>query len=632
MKLFKNKITNRKILSILSVSVFFLCISFGISFAQTGGNITGWAWGAVDSNHDGVFTPDVDGGIGWLSFSCDDLSSQCGVSNYGISLDGSGALSGYARSSNMGWITFNASDLSGCPDAMTSGIPCAAQVDLLGGGVTGWARSCSVFVVGCSGALNQNNGVWDGWIELSGINHASPGFSNQSSSGVTFDLATNSFFGYAWGGNDTNGTNNIGWISFGGYDQGDCLASVTHCPPQVDVYVGTTIGSLSHTITIPSNASTNVFWQPSNHDISCSTKTYEGPIGATVATGTGQWDHLVSQPVDMLDITAGSAGIATMPITNPSSTLVFEIQYEMTCANATGLTSTDTATVYVLPNNPSNDGLPVATIYANNVSPIYSPMVYSAGAFPLDFVASVPTPTPANHATATKCILTSNGAITHSGPGWTSISGGSTYSASSSDPAITVQYGAPVTSYGVPNINPLDIPAGTSGTSGGTPITFTINCTDTDGLTATSTATVVRFGPNPNLTYHIITGSFLVPSSSTAVIPVDGHVKLGWVTTDLVSCTNTLPSADPDSTIVTPWGTYPTGVPTWSTPASNPAQYDMTNTGASTDDPLLKLSAGVSTTFRLKCIDILNNPHIYPITLSPATAPGSPNNPVFEEF
>ena len=621
MKLFKNKIKNRKILSILSVSLFFLFISFGISFAQTGGNITGWAWGAVDSDHDGAYTPNIDGGIGWLSFSCDDIATQCTASNYGISLDAStGLLSGYARSTNMGWVTFNASDLADCPDAMTSGVPCAAHVDLLGGAVTGWARSCSVFLMGCSGTLSQNNGAWDGWIELSGINHTSPGFANQSTSGVTFDLATNSFFGFAWGGNDSNGTNNIGWISFGGYDQADCLASVTHCPPQGDVYVGTSIGTLSPTVTIPSGTATTIFWQPSNHDISCSTKTYEGPIGATVDTGTNQWDHLVSQPTDMLDIAAGAIGMTTTTITNPSSTAIFEIRYEMTCANAIGLTSTGSATVFVLQNNPSNDGIPVATIYANNVAPIYSPMAYSAPSFPLAFAASVPTPTAANHATATKCMLTSNGTITHSGPGWTNISGVSSYSASSIDPAITVQYSAPVDSYSVPNIDPLDIPAGSSGSIGGTPVTFTINCTDTDGLTATSTVTVVRFGPNPSLLYHIISGSFLVPSASATISPVDGHVKLGWVPTDLISCTN-------NSAPITPWATYPTGSPTWSTPGGDPAQYDM-----STSDPLLLLPAGVSTTFSLKCIDILNSPHIYPITLSPATAPGNPGNPTFEEF
>ena len=626
MKLFKNKIKNRKLLSILTLSLFFLLISFGISFAQTGGNMTGWAWGAVDSNHDGSYTPGVDGGIGWLSFSCADLAGQCSASNYGISLDAStGLLSGYARSSSMGWVTFNASDLADCPSALTSELSCAAQVDLMTGTVTGWARACSVFVFNCTGSLNPNRGGWDGWIELSGINHTSPGFSNPNISGVTFDIATNSFFGFAWGGNDSTGSNDIGWISFGGYDPTGCLTVSTHCPPRGDVYVGANPTTLTTSITIPSSGSTSVFWQPYASDASCSTKTYEGPITLNtvtgvldhlaVDTGTSQWDHLVAQPVDMLDATAGLAGVATT-ITNPSSTDILEVRYEMTCANDLGLTNTSSATVFVLPSNPSNNGSPVATLYVNNIAPTYS-MLYGAPAFPLSFTASVPAPTAANHATTTSCTLTSNSNITHSGSGWTPAGAlGSTYST-----PIVITYTPPtIASYSVPNIDPLDIPVGASSTVGGTPVTFTINCIDSDGLTATSTGTVVRYGPNPTLTYHIIPSTFLVPSASTAVTAVDGHVKLGWVPTDLVSCTN-------NSAPVTPWPTFPTGTPLWSTPGTNPALYDMTTT-----DPLLLLPAGVSTTFSLKCIDVLNNPHIYPITLSPATAPGTPGNPTFEEF
>ncbi|HQT82918.1 MAG TPA: PKD domain-containing protein [Candidatus Paceibacterota bacterium] len=124
---------------------------------------------------------------GWISFS---------GPGYGVSEDSvSGALSGYAWSSNIGWISFNASD----------GSHPAPAVNFVTGKVTGWALACAAFANknACSGALDGNSGGWDGWISLSGT--ASDG----SSYGMV-QSPTCGWTGYAWGSTP------VGWISASG--------------------------------------------------------------------------------------------------------------------------------------------------------------------------------------------------------------------------------------------------------------------------------------------------------------------------------------------------------------------------------------------------------------------------------
>ena len=166
--------------------VVLLIVLGGISArAQSGGQaVTGWAW---SSN------------IGWISMD---------GAGYGVSENpGTGALSGYAWSSNIGWITFEKDKLSGCPTA-----PCRAMVDLSTGNLIGWARACAAFsafdafgnATDCSGALDDNSGGWDGWIALSGT--ATDG----TVYGVTQSNTTGAWSGFAWG------SDAIGAISFGG--------------------------------------------------------------------------------------------------------------------------------------------------------------------------------------------------------------------------------------------------------------------------------------------------------------------------------------------------------------------------------------------------------------------------------
>jgi len=155
--------------------------------------LTGYAWSSE---------------MGWISFS---------GSTYGVSEESTnGNLSGYAWSSNLGWISFEASHVSGCPTG-----PCAPRVDS-SGEVRGWARACAAFTdkLNCSGPLDPNAGGWDGFIALKGT--AQDG----SSYGVTQDASCN-WSGFAWG------SDALGAISMRGIaaDGSSYSVSCTLVPP-----------------------------------------------------------------------------------------------------------------------------------------------------------------------------------------------------------------------------------------------------------------------------------------------------------------------------------------------------------------------------------------------------------------
>ena len=171
----------RNLSILIGVSAVLFVVFGGISAqAQSGGRaVTGWAW---SSN------------IGWISFN---------GAGYGVSENpGTGALSGYAWSSNIRWISFNSAAVSGCPSGS-----CAPRVDLSTGNLSGWARACAAFADkdACSGALDPNSGGWDGWIALSGTS-----VDGSVLYGVTQSNSTGAWSGFAWG-SDT-----VGAISMGG--------------------------------------------------------------------------------------------------------------------------------------------------------------------------------------------------------------------------------------------------------------------------------------------------------------------------------------------------------------------------------------------------------------------------------
>jgi|GEM_PF-3453092 len=180
-------------LSILAIIATFSAATYTMfgkpqpTFSQTAGEMTGYAW---SSN------------IGWISLNCLTGSttgtSVCGTSNYRIAIDAEGLMSGYAWSSNIGLIQAYTSD-TGCP----SGTGCAARME--DNNMRGWMRALS------------NGGGWDGWISLSST--SSPAY------GPT--LSGTAFSGFAWG-DDV-----VGWIDFQYADTDWAPCTVTYiCPDQ----------------------------------------------------------------------------------------------------------------------------------------------------------------------------------------------------------------------------------------------------------------------------------------------------------------------------------------------------------------------------------------------------------------
>lgn len=167
--------------------------------------LTGYAW---------ANTGDAGEGLGWISLSCTDggptRNNICATSNYGVMIAADMTLSGFAWSDHVGWISFES--LSGCPSGT-----CGARIISDGGTgyeMSGWARACTVFASGCSGALKADSerGGWDGWISLNCANDSSCGTSDYtiriSSSGNVASGASDTG-SFAWG--DTVAS----WIDFG---------------------------------------------------------------------------------------------------------------------------------------------------------------------------------------------------------------------------------------------------------------------------------------------------------------------------------------------------------------------------------------------------------------------------------
>lgn len=162
--------------------------------ASSADNLSGWAW----SGYTDAFGNLV--GVGWVSFNdtdcdvdkngftdsgaCSGNNTTTTVFNYGVRISpliGTGNFSGYAWSSNIGAISFNAGETASCGGG--------AQIDWATGVVTGWAKALA----------GNGSGNWDGCIKLSD--------SGPPSYGVT--LGGNNFSGYAWGGNEV-----VGWMDW----------------------------------------------------------------------------------------------------------------------------------------------------------------------------------------------------------------------------------------------------------------------------------------------------------------------------------------------------------------------------------------------------------------------------------
>src|SRR3989344_8409555 len=120
----------------------FLLPTAFIPMAQAGSsdNVYGFAWSD---------------NIGWISFNCTDLGT-CGTVDYGVQIsDSTGVFSGYAWNDAVGWISFNTAELGGCPSGVCEsrlGVPVSTEA-------RGWAKALA--------GGGAGSGGWEGWISLS---------------------------------------------------------------------------------------------------------------------------------------------------------------------------------------------------------------------------------------------------------------------------------------------------------------------------------------------------------------------------------------------------------------------------------------------------------------------------------
>lgn len=156
--------------------------------------------------------------IGWISLNCDQSvsggSNDCTTSNYSVTMNSStGVFSGHAWASNIGWIDF--APTSGYPQLPNNGVKLVAVPTTTcasGKELSGWAR-----------ALSFGSG-WDGWIKFSGAaadgshygvcvtsdGKALGGANGRPGTDPTADS------GWAWGGGNGSASDPqvVGWIQF----------------------------------------------------------------------------------------------------------------------------------------------------------------------------------------------------------------------------------------------------------------------------------------------------------------------------------------------------------------------------------------------------------------------------------
>jgi len=222
-----------KFILIILLGLFIFLLPVFADAACNYHNVWGWAWSE---------------NIGWISFSCANTMALGTGVDYGVDIctDNSavdpaacstkslGDMVGYTwagggedasgiPTSTIGWINFApAEDIVAYPGCGYPISPCySAKASTITGEVSGWARACAVFQVGCSGALKPDSerGGWDGWIKLR---------EDTSSYGVWLDTSVpgpTEFRDWAWGGDDSTSTAVIGWISFNCVDRGVCGTS-----------------------------------------------------------------------------------------------------------------------------------------------------------------------------------------------------------------------------------------------------------------------------------------------------------------------------------------------------------------------------------------------------------------------
>jgi len=292
------------VLVIVGVFLWIVCSGkLSVAHAQSSA-LSGYAW---SSN------------IGWISFN---------GPGYAVALDpNSGALSGYAWSSSIGWIKFGGLATSSMP-ASAGTTATNATVSLSTYVLTGWIRACAGTINAsnpslpgdCSSMTSRTDG-WDGWISLSGIAQSGDSY------GVVYAPFTGNFSGYAWG------SDVVGWMLW------NPINGVTTNPNQNAPAV--TLTTSSSTLSSPSTVT--LTWSATNNPTSCST------------SGGYAWPNPWTSGV--------SSGSATSPLVSNTGT-VFEFQ----CSNASGQSNPASVTINMIQTQQSTTPSGVS-MWLNNSMP-----------------------------------------------------------------------------------------------------------------------------------------------------------------------------------------------------------------------------------------------------------------------
>ena len=265
-------------------------------------NVSGFAWGADWFTVGGNSSL---GGMGWLSFNSinDHNPNTDGVQpssyDYGVKVDSSGNITGYAWAGNsvdsningIGWIRFGG--LSGFPSGPGT-TPVNAKI--VNGTLVGWARVCSVLATtNCTGNTlkpSTSTGGWDGWISLNGSGYE-----------VVLNETTGAFSGFAWGGPDV-----LGWINFS-----QVLKDAPIVPP-----IGSLIFSADSFVVYPPSYQTILHWSSSLPLTDCEAKNNGTP-------STSTWSGTVANP-SVLPAPPASKTVSVPAV--PTSTI-----YNLKCFN-----------------------------------------------------------------------------------------------------------------------------------------------------------------------------------------------------------------------------------------------------------------------------------------------------------
>ncbi len=291
---------------IVPIAIITLVLAIGVfvSSAQAGtSSLTGWAW---SSN------------IGWVSFNGANAGASGGSYSVKISTstpNGSdGVFLGHAWSPHIGWISFNRAETGNPPSEDIISSPGStdpiAKIDMSTGAVTGWARALT--------SMADPNDGWDGWIHLSGTSHETDTNltgTAASTKGVSFNKANGLISGYAWG------SDVIGWLQFN-LNCPTCNGSITGTPSctVTPTSVGNNSISLTYTVLNDSGQTYTLTRNPafsSNPTKNITSATFSASYDDT-GLSPGQYSYTLARSggascssvsVTVTGTTAGSTGL-----------------------------------------------------------------------------------------------------------------------------------------------------------------------------------------------------------------------------------------------------------------------------------------------------------------------------------